>query len=66
MESRLPELKTELNRALLEFGWGAEGFYRSEEVTLSLAFHAFHALAYLTASVIHIANRSVPLHYDYV
>jgi len=63
VESRLPELKTELNRALLEFGWGAEGFYRSEEVTLSLAFHA---LAYLTASVIHIATRSVPLHYDYV
>lgn len=63
VESELPELTTELSGAWLEFGWGDEGFYRSEEVTLSLAFRA---LAYPTPSVMHIATRSGPLHYDYV
>lgn len=62
VESELPELTTELRGAWLEFGWGDEGFYRSEEVTLSLAFRA---LAYPTPSVMHIATSSRPLHYDY-
>jgi uncharacterized protein (TIGR02117 family) len=62
VESELPELTTELSGAWLEFGWGDEGFYRSEEVTLSLAFRA---LAYPTPSVMHIATSARPLHYDY-
>ena len=62
VEAALPELTKELTGDWLEFGWGDEGFYRSEEVTLSLAFRA---LAYPTPGVMHIATSSRPLHHDY-
>ena len=62
LEDELPELTSELTRDWLEFGRGDEGFYRSEEVTLSLAFRA---MAYPTPGVMHVATSSRPLHYDY-
>ncbi len=62
LEKELPELTSELTGDWLEFGWGDEGFYRSEEVTLPLAFRA---MAYPTPGVMHIATSSRPLHHDY-
>ena len=62
LESELPEITSRLTGDWLEFGWGDEGFYRSETVTLPLAFRA---LAYPTPGVMHIATSSRPLHVDY-
>ena len=62
LEDELPELTTELTGDWLEFGWGDEGFYRNEEVSLPLAFRA---MAYPTPGVMHVATSSRPLHYDY-
>lgn len=62
LEKELPELTDELTGEWLEFGWGDEGFYRSPEVTLPLAFRA---MAYPTPGVMHISTSSRPLHHDY-
>ena len=62
LERELPEITTQLRGDWLEIGWGDEGFYRSEAVTLPLAFRA---LAYPTPGVMHIVTSSRPLHHDY-
>lgn len=48
----LAALGFSLESQWLEFGWGDEGFYRSERVTLPLAVRA---LAYPTPGVMHVA-----------
>lgn len=62
LENDLPAITSQLTGDWLEFGWGDEGFYRSETVTLPLAFRA---LAYPTPGVMHIATSNRPLHLDY-
>lgn len=62
LESELPEVTTRLTGKWLEFGWGDEGFYRSNKVTIPLALRA---LAYFTPSVMHVATSNRPLHLDY-
>ena len=62
VESALPGIATQLTGDWLEFGWGDEGFYRSEAVTFPLAFHA---LAYPTPGVMHVVTSSRPLHLTY-
>lgn len=62
LESELPEIATQLTGEWLEFGWGDEGFYRSENVTFPLAFRA---LAYPTPGVMHVVTSSRSLHLDY-
>lgn len=60
----LPELCEGLTDEWLEFGWGDEGFYRSEEITAKLVFSA---LCYPTPGVVHVVTIDQPLHrqYDY-
>lgn len=62
LKSELPEIANQLTGDWLEFGWGDEGFYRSEAVTFPLAFRA---LAYPTPAVMHVVTSSRPLHVDY-
>lgn len=62
MREELPELATALPGEWLEFGWGDEGFYRTERVSAGLALRA---LAYPTASVMHVYTTNQPLHTTY-
>lgn len=62
VKDQLPELATALPGKWLEFGWGDEGFYRTERVSLTLALRA---LAYPTRSVMHISTTNEPLHATY-
>ncbi|MEJ6645643.1 MAG: DUF2459 domain-containing protein [Akkermansiaceae bacterium] len=62
MKNGLPAVAAQLTGDWLEFGWGDEGFYRSEIITLPLAFRA---LAYPTPGVMHVATSNNPLHIDY-
>ena len=60
----LPELCEGLTDEWLEFGWGDEGFYRSETVTAQLVFNA---LCYPTPGVVHVVvvEPPIPQHYHY-
>lgn len=58
----LPELCEGLTDEWLEFGWGDEGFYRSEEITAGLVFRA---LCYPTPGVVHVVTVEQSLPYQY-
>lgn len=58
----LPELSQSNAKQWLEFGWGDEGFYRSEEITVKLVLHA---LCYPTPGVLHVATFDTPPHLQY-
>ena len=57
-----PTCAQELTDEWLEFGWGDEGFYRSEEITAPLVFSA---LCYPTPGVVHVVVQEPPLHRQY-
>lgn len=61
-QKELPEVTEQLTGDWLEFGWGDEGFYRSETMTFPLAFRA---LAYPTPGVMHVVTSEQALHFDY-
>lgn len=63
LREELPELCVGLTDEWLEFGWGDEGFYRSEDITIPLVFSA---LFYPTPGVVHVTKISPPLHLNYL
>ena len=62
MQDELPALSQSLPGRWLEFGWGDEGFYRTEKISIPLAIRA---LAYPTPSVMHVHTTNQPLHITY-
>ena len=62
LREHLPHLCHGLTDEWLEFGWGDEGFYRSEEITAPLVFSA---LCYPTPGVVHVVVQEPPLHQHY-
>lgn len=60
-KEHLPELDSE-STTLIEFGWGDEGFYRSETISLSLAFQAMFIP---TPGVMHVVHIREPAHLFY-
>lgn len=62
IRTHLPELCEGLTDEWLEFGWGDEGFYRSEDITAPLVFSA---LCYPTPGVVHVVVQEPPIHRHY-
>lgn len=62
VREHLPELCEGLTDEWLEFGWGDEGFYRSEKTTPQLVFSA---LCYPTPGVVHVVTLNDPIHENY-
>ena len=62
LREHLPHLCQGLTDQWLEFGWGDEGFYRSEKITAPLVFSA---LCYPTPGVVHVVVQEPPIHQHY-
>ena len=62
VKAELPALSQTLPGEWLEFGWGDEGYYRTDRLSILLAFRA---LAYPTPSVMHVFTTNQPLSVNY-